>query len=82
MHNGFLQVDGGKMAKSIGNVYSADDLQEKGIDPPQDVQKEVFTDITAEIAEAFDAKDYITAAEKCQAANLKLEAIVGAEKQP
>lgn len=33
MHNEFLQVDGGKMSKSLGNVYSIDDLQEKGFEP-------------------------------------------------
>ena len=33
MHNEFLQVDGGKMSKSLGNVYSLDDMQEKGFEP-------------------------------------------------
>lgn len=33
MHNEFLQVDGGKMSKSLGNTYSVDDLIAKGIDP-------------------------------------------------
>lgn len=31
LHNEFLQIDGGKMSKSLGNVYSLDDLAEKGI---------------------------------------------------
>lgn len=30
MHAKFLLVDGGKMAKSLGNVYSLDDIQERG----------------------------------------------------
>ena len=30
MHARFLQVDGGKMAKSLGNVYSVDDVKAKG----------------------------------------------------
>jgi len=30
MHTKFLQVDGGKMSKSLGNVYSLDDLAEQG----------------------------------------------------
>ena len=33
MHVEFLQVDGGKMSKSLGNTYTLDDLQEKGIEP-------------------------------------------------
>ena len=33
MHVEFLQVDGGKMSKSLGNTYTLDQLQEKGIDP-------------------------------------------------
>ena len=33
MHAEFLQVDGGKMSKSLGNTYTLDQLQEKGIEP-------------------------------------------------
>jgi len=33
MHCEFLQVDGGKMSKSLGNVYTLDILEEKGIEP-------------------------------------------------
>ncbi len=33
MHTRFLQVDGGKMSKSLGNVYLLDDLEEKGFSP-------------------------------------------------
>ena len=33
MHVEFLQVDGGKMGKSLGNTYTLDQLQEKGIEP-------------------------------------------------
>ena len=33
MHVEFLQVDGGKMSKSLGNVYTITQLQEKGIEP-------------------------------------------------
>jgi cysteinyl-tRNA synthetase len=32
MHNAFLTVDGGKMSKSLGNVYSLDDVRAKGFD--------------------------------------------------
>jgi len=33
MHSAFLQVDGGKMGKSLGNVYTVSDLEAKGFDP-------------------------------------------------
>jgi cysteinyl-tRNA synthetase len=33
MHTKFLQVDGGKMSKSLGNVYSLDDVRAKGFEP-------------------------------------------------
>lgn len=33
MHVEFLQVDGGKMSKSLGNTYTLDNLKEKGIEP-------------------------------------------------
>ncbi len=33
MHVEFLQVDGGKMSKSLGNIYTVDQLVEKGFDP-------------------------------------------------
>ncbi len=33
MHCNFLQIDGGKMSKSLGNIYTLDTLNEKGIDP-------------------------------------------------
>lgn len=33
MHVEFLQVDGGKMSKSLGNTYTIAQLQEKGIEP-------------------------------------------------
>ena len=33
MHVEFLQVDGGKMSKSLGNIYTIDELLEKGIEP-------------------------------------------------
>lgn len=32
-HNEFMTIDGGKMSKSLGNVYSVDDLVAKGYDP-------------------------------------------------
>lgn len=32
MHVEFLQVDGGKMSKSLGNVYTLNQLEEKGIE--------------------------------------------------
>lgn len=33
MHGAFLQVDGGKMGKSLGNAYSLHDVVEKGFSP-------------------------------------------------
>ena len=33
MHVEFLQIDGGKMSKSLGNVYTISQLEEKGIEP-------------------------------------------------
>lgn len=33
MHIEFLQVDGGKMSKSLKNIYTLNDLQEKGFNP-------------------------------------------------
>ncbi len=33
MHNEFVLVDGGKMSKSLGNVYTLDQLQDKGYAP-------------------------------------------------
>ena len=33
MHAKFLQVDGGKMSKSLGNVYNLDDVTERGYEP-------------------------------------------------
>ncbi|PID34506.1 MAG: cysteine--tRNA ligase, partial [candidate division SR1 bacterium] len=32
LHNQFLQVDGGRMGKSLGNMYSLQDIQDKGYD--------------------------------------------------
>lgn len=33
IHGAFLQVDGGRMGKSIGNAYTLHDLEKKGINP-------------------------------------------------
>lgn len=33
LHNEFMLIDGGKMSKSLGNVYSLDDLDLKSISP-------------------------------------------------
>ncbi len=33
MHSEFLQVDGGKMAKSLGNFFTLDDIEARGFDP-------------------------------------------------
>lgn len=33
MHGAFLQVDGGKMGKSLGNAYKIEDIEEQGFDP-------------------------------------------------
>lgn len=35
MHTKFLQVDGGKMSKRLGNVYTLDDVRAKGFTPRQ-----------------------------------------------
>ncbi|MEG1705019.1 MAG: cysteine--tRNA ligase [Clostridia bacterium] len=32
MHSEFLLIDGGKMSKSLGNVYTINDIEKKGID--------------------------------------------------
>jgi cysteinyl-tRNA synthetase len=33
VHGAFLNIDGGKMSKSLNNLYTVSDLEEKGIDP-------------------------------------------------
>jgi len=33
VHNQFITIDGGKMSKSLGNVYTLDDVIERGFDP-------------------------------------------------
>ncbi len=33
MHCEFLQINGGKMSKSLGNLYTLDDLEKKGYEP-------------------------------------------------
>lgn len=33
LHNEFLQIDGGKMSKSLGNVYTLDDVEARGFSP-------------------------------------------------
>jgi cysteinyl-tRNA synthetase len=33
VHNDFVQIDGGKMSKSLGNVYNMSDIVEHGFDP-------------------------------------------------
>src|SRR5690606_2027489 len=33
LHHEMLEVDGGKMAKSIGNIYTLDEIVERGFDP-------------------------------------------------
>mgnify|MGYP005629878457 CR=1 FL=1 len=33
VHGAFLQVDGGKMGKSLGNAYTLDDIEDKGFSP-------------------------------------------------
>jgi cysteinyl-tRNA synthetase len=33
LHNEFITVDGGKMSKSLGNVFSVDDVEKRGINP-------------------------------------------------
>jgi len=33
LHNAFLMVDGGKMSKSLGNIYTLSQLEEKNIEP-------------------------------------------------
>ncbi len=32
LHNQFLQVDGGKMSKSLGNIYTLQELEDKGFE--------------------------------------------------
>jgi cysteinyl-tRNA synthetase len=33
LHGAFLQVDGGRMGKSLGNAYTLDDIEHKGFEP-------------------------------------------------
>jgi cysteinyl-tRNA synthetase len=33
LHGAFLQVDGGRMGKSLGNAYTMDDIEHKGFEP-------------------------------------------------
>lgn len=33
IHGSFLQIDGGRMGKSLGNAYTLRDIQDKGFDP-------------------------------------------------
>jgi cysteinyl-tRNA synthetase len=33
VHTTFLTIDGGKMGKSLNNIYTLDDIEKKGIDP-------------------------------------------------
>lgn len=33
LHNEFVQIDGGKMSKSLGNAYALHELEERGFDP-------------------------------------------------
>ncbi|NLT19294.1 MAG: Cysteine--tRNA ligase [Firmicutes bacterium ADurb.Bin080] len=33
MHGEFMQVDGGKMSKSLGNIYTVSDLEKRGYEP-------------------------------------------------
>lgn len=33
LHGEFLQIDGGRMGKSLGNAYTLDDVVKKGLDP-------------------------------------------------
>ena len=33
LHGEFLQVDGGKMSKSLGNIYTVSDIQERNFEP-------------------------------------------------
>ncbi len=33
LHNEFLTIDGGKMSKSLGNLFTIEDIKAKGIDP-------------------------------------------------
>ena len=35
MHVAHLMVDGGKMSKSLGNLYTLDDLQHRGFTPAE-----------------------------------------------
>lgn len=33
LHNAFLTIDGDKISKSLGNIYTLDDIRERGIEP-------------------------------------------------
>ena len=55
MHNEFLLVDGGKMSKSLGNIYTIADLQQKGYEPLAFKYFCLNTSYTKEINFTFDA---------------------------
>ncbi len=50
MHNGFVQVEGQKMSKSVGNFFTVGDLREKGI--PGEVIR--FAMLTTHYRQPFD----------------------------
>ena len=57
MHIEFLQVNGGKMSKSLNNLYTLDDLKEKGYDPLVYRMFNFTSNYRAQINFTFEAMD-------------------------
>ncbi len=57
MHCEFLQVDGGKMSKSLGNIYTLEDLKEKGFEPLVYRMFNYSSNYRAQINFTFDAME-------------------------
>ena len=57
MHVDFLQVNGGKMSKSLGNLYTLEDLAEKGYEPLVYRMFNFTSNYRAQINFTFEAMD-------------------------
>ena len=57
MHVEFLQVNGGKMSKSLNNLYTLDDLEEKGYEPLVYRMFNFTSNYRAQINFTFEAMD-------------------------
>ena len=57
MHVEFLQIDGGKMSKSLNNLYTIKDLEEKGYEPLDYRMFNFTSNYRAQINFTFEAMD-------------------------